>query len=86
MNTPKPTTGRTRCAILALLGASLLLLVLGPEVLAAQGQAAQPGEGPRQMRHFWHVFAAYGIAWLLVFGWAVSIARRLARVEETLGR
>lgn len=61
------------------------VVLLTPELLEAQTQAAgQPSAGARQMRHFWHVFIAFGIAWLLVFGWAVSIARRLARVEERL--
>ncbi len=55
------------------------LLVL-PELLHAQA-AGQPG---RQMRHFWHVFAAYAVAWALLFGWAVAIARRIARVEDRL--
>lgn len=56
-----------------------LLLVL-PELLQAQ-PAGQPG---RQMRHFWHVFVAYAVAWALLFGWAVSIARRISRVEDRL--
>jgi CcmD family protein len=36
-------------------------------------------------RAYWHVFAAYAILWLLVFGWVISIVRRLRRVEERLG-
>lgn len=56
------------------------LLVL-PELLHAQAAAGQPG---RQMRHFWHVFIAYAVAWALLFGWAVAIARRIARVEDRL--
>lgn len=54
-----------------------------PGLLAAQTTplAANP-----QMRHFWHVFVAYAIAWVLIFGWLVSILRRLRRVEERLER
>jgi len=59
----------------------LALVLVVPEVLHAQAAGAAPG---RQMRHFWHVFIAYGIAWALVFGWGVAIARRIARVEERL--
>ncbi len=69
-----------------LAGALIVLvavLLLTPEALAAQGAGAAQA---RQMRHFWHVFAAYAIAWLLLFGWAVSIARRIRRVEEKLDR
>lgn len=52
--------------------------VLAPDV-AAQGV---PGSGLG--RPYWHVFLAYVIAWALVFGWVVSIARRLARIEKRL--
>lgn len=71
--------------IAAVLALGLPILSFWPELLWAQGQGAQTSpEGARQMRDFWHVFVAYGLAWLLVFGWAVSIARRLRRVEERL--
>lgn len=72
-------------ALAALAPAALVLLA--PELVEAQAQgAAQPPDAARQMRHFWHVFAAYAVAWILVFGWAVSISRRLGRIEERLGR
>lgn len=58
---------------------SSLLSVVLPTL--AQGPAAANPE----MRHFWHVFIAYAIAWVLVFGWALSIAKRLKKVEEKLG-
>lgn len=47
---------------------------------------AQATELGRQTlgRAYWHVFVAYAIAWLLIGGWIVSIARRLARVERRL--
>jgi len=35
-------------------------------------------------RAYWHVFAAYAIAWVVILGWIVSVARRLARVEARL--
>ena len=83
---PDPMLNRgllTPLLVLLLVGAAFLV----PGLLEAQAQATgQPPEGARQMRHFWHVFIAFGIAWLLLFGWAVSIARRLARVEEKLQR
>jgi CcmD family protein len=48
--------------------------------------AAQATELGRQTlgRAYWHVFIGYAIAWLVVGGWIVSIARRLARVERRL--
>ena len=35
-------------------------------------------------RPYWHVFLAYAIAWVFIFGWIVSIARRLGRLERSL--
>lgn len=59
---------------------ALLLLVAGVLPLEAQ-QGGAPS-----LRPYGHVFVAYAIGWVLVLGWAVSIARRLGRVEERLSR
>jgi CcmD family protein len=67
-------------AALAVLAAAVLASV--PE--AVQAQATTPAATSPQMRHFWHVFAAYAVAWILLFGWVVAIFRRLRRVEERL--
>lgn len=86
MTGPSSSPFRRRLLLIAaVLTVGLPILSVWPELLWAQGQGAptSPGGG-RQMRDFWHVFVAYGLAWLLVFGWAVSIARRLRRVEERL--
>lgn len=40
---------------------------------------------PRTLRAYWHVFAALTIAWLLVFGYALSLGRRFARLEREIG-
>jgi CcmD family protein len=73
-----PVRGILRRSYVALLLAVILLTGLSEPV---GGQALQTqGLG----RAYWHVFAAYAIAWALVLGWIVSIARRLARVEERL--
>ena len=60
----------------------LAVLVAGPEGLGAQ----EPGAIGRQTlgRPYVHVFVAYAIAWILIFGWLVSVGRRLRRVEERL--
>ena len=39
---------------------------------------------PRTLRAYWHVFAAFTIAWLLVFGYAISLGRRFGRLEREL--
>ncbi len=36
------------------------------------------------MNEFWHVFLAYALAWILVFGWAVATFRRLGQVVRRL--
>jgi CcmD family protein len=39
---------------------------------------------PRTLRSFWHLFVAFAITWALVFGYAISIGRRFARLESDL--
>lgn len=41
-------------------------------------------QAPRTLRAYWHVFAAFGIAWLLLFGYALALGRRFARIERSL--
>lgn len=69
--------GRARAWLLALVAFLAL-----PGALSAQ--ATELG---RQTlgRPYWHVFAAYAVALLLIGGWVVSISRRLRRVEDRLG-
>ena len=56
-------------------------LSLGAESLWAQAEAM----GQQRLgRPYWHVFLAYALAWAMILGWVVSIARRLGRVESRL--
>jgi len=71
----------TRFSARALAPAIMLVAFL---LLAPVDALAQATAEARQMRHFWHVFAAYAIAWILLFGWLVSILKRIKRVEERL--
>ena len=70
-----------------ILGAALAgaLILATPSLSSAQVAA---NELARQTlgRPYWFVFVAYAVAWLLVAGWVISIARRLADVEQRLGR
>ena len=75
----KTLEGRLAGTVARLLVAGLLLL---PPALVAQ--AEQQPLGAQSLRPYWHVFIAYALAWILVFGWLVSVARRLARVERRL--
>lgn len=63
-----------------------LVLTAASGLAAAGPLAAQAEELGRQTlgRPYWHVFLAYAIAWVLVFGWIISITRRLGRVERSL--
>ena len=65
-----------------------LLVAIVPHVGLAQG-AMQDMQGSgslanQTLRGYTHMFIAYFIAWAIIFGWVVSIARRLARVEKAL--
>lgn len=76
----KQSQRHVRCCLA--IGSVLLALSASPTMLWAQ----QAGIGQQTLgRPYWHVFAAYAVAWMLVMGWVVSMARRLRRVEERLG-
>ncbi|HYR07603.1 MAG TPA: CcmD family protein [Longimicrobium sp.] len=55
-----------------------------PAADAAQsGSAALPRyTPPRTLRAYTHVFVAFAVAWVLLFGYVVFIARKFRRVEE----
>jgi len=56
-------------------------------VHGVQGQATglpQRAAPPRTLRDYAFVFTAFAIAWLLLFGYVVSIGRRWSRVEREL--
>jgi TctA family transporter len=61
----------------------LLVLLLAATDLAGQLPGSQMAT--QSLRAYWHVFIAYAIAIVMVLGWVVSIARRLARIEAQLG-
>jgi CcmD family protein len=45
-----------------------------------------PGEQapapPRTLRAYWHVFIAFALAWLFLFGYALSLGRRFRNLER----
>ncbi len=70
--------------LVTVVGLLLLALYASPLTLLAQEAG---GLGRQTLgRPYWHVFIAYAIAWVLVFGWLIAMARRLRRVEERLGK
>ena len=58
----------------------ILAPVLVPEGVAGQGS----GLAGQSLRPYGHVFLAYALAWALVLGWVVSLARRWGRVQDEL--
>jgi CcmD family protein len=66
----------------------LVLLALTAAVPAAAQVAGVPGTGlsGQSLRPYQFVFVAYALAWLLVLGWVVAIARRMSRLERRLER
>lgn len=65
---------------------ALLLSLFGALPLMAQ-QAGLPGNavGAQNLRPYHFLFLAYALAWILVFGWVVSIGRRISRLSQRLG-
>ena len=74
-------TTTLRRSVLLLLAFALLIPCL------AEAQSGLPDTnalGSQSLRGYTHMFIAYFIAWGMILGWVVSIARRLGRVEKAL--
>ena len=72
--------------LLLRLGLIVFLLVAAAVPAVAQEAAASAtGLSGQSLRPYQFVFIAYALAWLLVLGWVVAIARRMARLERRLG-
>jgi CcmD family protein len=63
----------------------LALAAAAAPALAQEAGIAGAGLSGQSLRPYQFVFLAYAIAWLMVLGWVVAIARRLARVDKGLG-
>jgi CcmD family protein len=61
----------------------LLLLAVCAVPVLAQSMPAE-GLASQSLRPFRFVFIAYAIAWILVFGWVVSVARRVSSLSRRL--
>jgi CcmD family protein len=66
---------------------SVLVLTLLPALAHAQTGLPDPAAiAGQNLRGYTHMFIAYFICWAMIFGWVVSIARRLGRVEKALNQ
>ena len=72
---------KTRTLIVIAFAALVIAL---PTAGFAQGTADPNALASQSLRGYTHMFIAYAIAWLVVVGWVISIARRLGRVERAL--
>lgn len=75
----KPFLVRAALALVALLALGSWMGVGAQEMANLPQVPSTPS-----LRPYWHVFAAYTIAIVLIGGWAVSIGRRLRDVEGRL--
>jgi CcmD family protein len=41
---------------------------------------------PRTLQDYWHVFATFALAWILLFGYVLRIGRHFARVEREIAQ
>ena len=56
-----------------------------PPAAVVQGAplpGAQAPAPPRTLRAYWHVFIAFGLAWVFLFGYALSLGRRFRNLER----
>ncbi|HYW08186.1 MAG TPA: CcmD family protein [Longimicrobium sp.] len=56
-----------------------------PATYSAQSGLPAANQPPRTLRAYWHLFAAFAFAWLMILGYAISLARRFRRLEEHIG-
>jgi CcmD family protein len=65
-----------------------MLLAFSAPVSAQDAATGLPGVAaqPRTLRAYTHVFVAFGVAWVLLFGYTVSVGRRFGKLEEELNR
>lgn len=64
--------------------AALILIVLALPAIAQEGALPSSGLAGQSLRPYRFVFLAYAIAWLLVLGWVVSVARRAGSLSRRL--
>jgi len=59
---------------------------VAPPAATLTQSAPLPGQQapapPRTLRAYWHVFIAFGLAWVFLFGYALSLGRRFRNLER----
>jgi CcmD family protein len=59
----------------------------GPPITAAPAAGSTHGlpiqaAPPRTLRAYWHVFVAFTLAWVMVFGYALWLGARFSKLER----
>jgi len=75
-------TSRLGVFVRASLAVLATTLITALPVGAQQGASALAGQS---LRPYHFVFLAYALAWVLVFGWVISIGRRISTLADRLG-
>ncbi|MET0396247.1 MAG: CcmD family protein [Longimicrobiaceae bacterium] len=57
---------------------------LGTRTVDASSGLPQRAAPPRTLRDYTHVFVAFALAWILLFGYVLSLGRRWSAVERSL--
>jgi CcmD family protein len=55
-----------------------------PAVTAEAGAFQRPAGPPRTLRAYWHLFGAFAVTWVLLFGYTVALGGRVKRLERDL--
>jgi CcmD family protein len=63
---------------------AVFALVLAAPAVAQETALPGAGLAEQSLRPYAFVFIAYTVLWVFVFGWVVTVARRLARLERRL--
>jgi CcmD family protein len=66
-------------------GADPVFTAAEPPPAAAAG-LPQRAAAERTMRGYWHLFIAFAVTWLLLFGYALSLGRRFGTLERQMER
>ncbi len=79
-------TRRVAAAARALLaaGAAAVAALAAPAAAFALQEGATDLASQHLGRGYTHVFIAYALAWAIILGWVIAIARRLARIERRM--
>jgi CcmD family protein len=78
---PNPPVSSTDSVVPSVAGAATTPAA-GPANPGSVSGLQEPAGPPRTLRAYGHVFIAFALAWVLLFGYALSLGRRFGRLER----